>query len=121
MKLRVPFLNHQRSSESNYKILQISRSLKISFPFGFSSRMIFFLWCICGGFLLHFFESSLLDILLKRNYEKPIDTAEDVLDSGLTIISYPGAESKVNMLKNHPFYITRTLAERTVVPKVLFR
>ena len=83
--------------------------------------MIFLLWCVCGGFLVHFFECNVLDILLKTNYEKGVDTAEDVLDRGLAVIVSPGQESRVEILKNSPSAATRELAERTVVPKVTFR
>ena len=128
MTFRVPLLNHQRFSNSNYNILEFvrkfkifsfSRVLRIRFPVGVSSRIMLLLWCICGGFLLHFYESSLLDIILKRNYEKAVDTAQELLDRGLSIIDTPGAESVVETLKNSPSYITRTLAKRTLVPKVI--
>ena len=85
----------------------------------FSSRMLFLIWCVFGGFLLWFFESLFLESLLKPNYEKPVDTAEDVLDRGLSVISIPGAVSIVEMMKNSPFPLTRRLAERTDVPKVI--
>ena len=78
------------------------------------------LWCVCGGFLQHFYDSSFLDILLKRNYEDPVDTAQDVIDRVLGVISTPGSESIVEMLKNSPSEVTRTLAERTIVAKVIF-
>ena len=129
MTLRVPLLNHQQSSNSNYKILEFvrkfkifsfSRVLRISFPFGFSSRMIFLLWCVFGGLLLHFFECNLLDILLKKNYEKSVDSAQDVLDNNLTVIYSPGTESMVEILKNSPSAVTRALVKKTVVPKVIF-
>ena len=64
-------------------------------------------------------EANYLTILLKPSYEKAVDTAEDVLDRNLTIIYNPGGESKVEIMKNSPFYITRTLAERAIVPKVI--
>ena len=60
-------------------------------------------------------EANFLTILLKPNYEKFVDTAQDVLDRGLTVVTYPGAESTVEVLKNSPDYTTRTLAERTTV------
>ena len=82
--------------------------------------MVLLLWCVCGGFLLHMFEANYLTTLLTPNYEKAIDTPEDILDRGLTVISPPWTESTVNELKNSPYYITRTLAERTVVAKVIF-
>ena len=128
MTFRVPLLNLQRSSNSNYKILEFvrrfkifsfSRVLRIRFPFGFSSRMLFLLWCVCGGFLQHFYDSSFLDILLKKYYEDPVDSAQDVLDRGLTVIYPPGSESVVEIYKNSHSKIIRGLAERTIVPKVM--
>ena len=129
MTFRVPLLNLQRSSNSNYKILEFvrkfkifsfSRVLRIRFPFGFSTRMLFLLWCVCGGFLLHFYESLILDIILKKYYEDPVDTAQDVIDRNLTVIYTPGTESLVEIYKNSPSNITRTLAERSIVVKVIF-
>ena len=65
-------------------------------------------------------EANYLTILLKPSYEKAIDTAEDVLNRNLTIIYGPGGESIMEILKNSPFKNTRTLAERTIVTKVIF-
>ena len=129
MTLRVPILNHQQSSNSNYKILEFvrkfkifsfSRVLRIRFPFGFSSRMVFLLWCVCGGLLQHFFECNILDILLQTNYEKAVDTAQDILDRSLTVIYPPESGSTLEVLKNSPSAATRKLALITVVPKVIF-
>ena len=128
MTFRVPLLNHQRFSNSNYNVLEFvrkfkifsfSRVLRIRFHVGVSSRIMLLLWCISGGFLLHFYESSLLDIILKRNYEKAVDTAQQLLDRGLPVIVAPGSESLIDIWKNSPSYVTRTLAERTIVPKVI--
>ena len=80
--------------------------------------MIFLLWCVIGGFLLHFLECNWLDMLIKPNYEKPVDTANDIIDRGLSIITYPGRASMVEALKNSPSKVTRELAEKMVVPKV---
>ena len=88
--------------------------------FGFASNMVLLLWCVCGGFLSHMLEANFLTILLKPSYEKPVDAAQDVIDRGLSIIYTPGTESMVEVLKNSPFEITRTLAERIIVPKVIF-
>ena len=66
------------------------------------------------------FESTYFSMLMKPVYETPINTAQDVLDRGLAVIYTPGAESLVEILKNSPSNITRKLAERTIVPKVLF-
>ena len=82
--------------------------------------MVLLLWCVCGGLLAHMLEANFLTILLKPNYEKFVDTAQDVLDRGLTVIASPGAVSIVEMSRNAPDYTTRTLAERTIVPTVIF-
>ena len=88
------------------------------FNFGLASNMVVLLWCVCGGLLLHMLEANYLTMLLKPSYEKPIDTAQDVLDRNLTVISAPGTKSIVEMLKVSVFQVTRSLAERTIIPKV---
>ena len=90
------------------------------FNFGFASNMILLLWCVCGGLLLHMFESNYLTMLMKPVYEEPIDSAEDILDRGLTMIYPPWYESIVEILKNSPNRITRELAYITYIPKVIF-
>ena len=98
--------------------LIINQALRINF--GLAFKMTFLLWCVCGGLLLHMFESTFFSMLMKPVYETPINTAQDVLDRGLPVISSPGTESKVEIEKNSPSSITRQLAERTIVPKVIF-
>ena len=98
--------------------LIINQALRINF--GLAFKMIFLLWCVCGGLLLHMFESTFFSMLIKPVYERPIDTAQDVLDSGLNVISGPERESWLEIWKNSPSNINRQLAERTIVPKVIF-
>ena len=66
------------------------------------------------------FEANYLTILTAPIYDKAIDTAEDVLDRGLTVIWHTNYESTVENMKNSRSKITRELAERTIVPKVIF-
>ena len=77
------------------------------------------MWCVWGGFLLHILERNYLTVLVKPVYEKPIDTAEDIIERGITIINSPGRESIVETLKKSPFPLTRALAENTYVAKVV--
>ena len=77
------------------------------------------MWCVMGGFLLHILECNYLTILVKPVYEKPIDTAEDIIERDITIMGMPGTESIVETLKKSPFPLTRALAERTDVPEVV--
>ena len=69
--------------------------------------------------MLYFLESNYLAILLKVNHENPVDTAQDILDRGLTIISPPGSEAIVEMSKHSPSAVSRALAEVTAVPVVI--
>ena len=88
--------------------------------FGFASNMVLLLWCVCGGLLLHMLEANYLTILLKPEYEKAIDTVEEILDRGMTVITAPYMESKVELMKNSPYNSSRELAARTKVAKVIF-
>ena len=81
--------------------------------------MTLLVWCVCGGFILHMFESLYLTTLIKPTYEKPVDTAQDILDRGLTVLYPPGTESGVEILKNSPSAVNRALAKMTVVAKVI--
>ena len=76
------------------------------------------MWSVCGGFLIHFIESNYLGILLKANYEKPIDTAQDFLDRGIRVLYSPNSESMVEIWKNSEE--GRRIAESTYIPKVIF-
>ena len=65
------------------------------------------------------FEANYLTILLKPNYEKAIDTAQDVIDRNLSVIFPPGSESVKKTDENSPYYLIRSIAEMAVVPKVI--
>ena len=81
--------------------------------------MVLLLWCVCGGFLFHILECNFLTILLKPNYEKPVDAPEDVLETGFPVLWYPYFEYfKENAMKQNDSEIIRKLAERTIVAKV---
>ena len=77
------------------------------------------MWCVMGGFLLHILECNYLTVLVKPVYEKPIDTAEDIIERGLTIIDSPGTQDKIANLKQSPFPLTRKLAERMITAEVV--
>ena len=65
------------------------------------------------------FESNYFTMLMKPVYEEPIDSAEDILDRGLSVISTSGNEAILEEMKNSPFAVIRGLAERTIVPEVI--
>ena len=66
------------------------------------------------------FESNYFTMLMKPTYEKPVDTAEDIIDRGLEVLFIPGMASNREDMLDSPYYLTRTLAERTYVAEVIF-
>ena len=64
-------------------------------------------------------ESNYLTMLMKPNYEKPVDTAQDILDKNLKILIGPGYSAILEMEKNSLFNVTRALADRTILSKVI--
>ena len=80
--------------------------------------MVLLLWCVWGGFLLHILECNYLTVLLKPVYEKPVDTAEDIIERGLTIIQIPTAGGLVEAAKKSPFELSRKRAELSYIPTV---
>ena len=59
-------------------------------------------------------------MLLKATYEKPVDTAEDIIERGLTIITGPTSGSLVEAAKKSQFESVRKMAELSFVPTVIF-
>ena len=81
--------------------------------------MVLLMWCVWGGFLLHILECNYLTVLVKPVYEKPVDTAEDIIERNITILDSPGRESSIEALKKSPYPLTRALAENTYVSQVV--
>ena len=65
-------------------------------------------------------ESNYLTILITPVYEKPVDTPEDIIERGLTIIYNPGSESQRDAMLASDNKLDRDLAALTYVTKVIF-
>ena len=58
----------------------------LHFGSGSSARNVFLGSCLIFGFLLGFvYKEELLSMLVKKEYERPIDTLEDLIKCGLPI------------------------------------
>ena len=66
------------------------------------------------------FESNFFTMLMKPTYERPIDTPQDIIDRGLTVVWGPGTGSLLEELKNSSSAIQRALTDLTAVPTVIF-
>ena len=49
-----------------------------------SSNLVFTIWAVFGGFILHFLLSNYLTVLLMPSYEIPVETAKDLIKRDIT-------------------------------------
>ena len=54
--------------------------------------MIYLIWAIFGGFISHFLLSNYLSVLLKPSFEKPVDTASDLISRNITPFYAPNGK-----------------------------
>ena len=90
---------------------------QIMLPRGFSTNFVLLIWAFVGSFLVYAFLANFLGMLIKPMKDKPIDTAQDVLDKGMIPITPWAGEYYVDLLKNSPNPVYQQLAKRVVVPK----
>ena len=57
-----------------------------------ATNLIFTIWAVSGGFILHFLLSNYLTVLLKPSYEKPVETTADLIERNLIPYNLPGGE-----------------------------
>ena len=57
---------------------------------GFSANVVSALWSISGSFLQHILLCNFLAILLKPAVEPPVDSAQDMIQKGLSPFVVPG-------------------------------
>ena len=64
-------------------------------------------------------ESNYLSMLLKPNFEKPVDSPQDIIDRNLTVILIPNGGSDFEIMKNSLYPIIKALADLTEISKVI--
>ena len=57
-----------------------------------ASNLVFTIWAVFGGFILHFLLSNYLTVLLRPSYEEPVETAADLIKRNITLFLRPGNE-----------------------------
>ena len=58
-----------------------------------SSNIVFTIWAVFGGFILHFLLSNYLSVLLRPSFEEPVENAADMIKRNITLILWPTALS----------------------------
>ena len=49
-----------------------------------SSNLVYTIWTVFGGFILHFLLCNYLTVLLRPSYEEPVETAADLIKRKIT-------------------------------------
>ena len=88
-------------------------------PVGRSSNLVFTIWAVFGGFILHFLLSNFLSVLLRPSFEKPVESTEDLLKRNITPILWPGAEIYIQRFKASPDPNYQELSRRVYIAKDL--
>ena len=57
-----------------------------------ASNLVFTIWAVFGGFILHFLLSNYLTVLLRPRYEEPVETAADLIKRDITPFYHPDGE-----------------------------
>ena len=82
-----------------------------------ASNLVFTIWAVFGGFILHFLLSNYLSVLLRPSYEKPVDTTKDLIERGITPFTPPGTEYLIEELASSPDPYYREVAKRLHITK----
>ena len=56
-------------------------------PVRMAGSFVYIIWAVFGGFILNFLLSNFLTVLLKPSYEKPVETAGDLLNRNIILLS----------------------------------
>ena len=103
----------------------IHESQRVLHKKGFTSKSstskarawVFLSWIIVGFFLNISYQSVLRDILMKTNYEKTIDSSDDLMASEKKLLIWRGTGSLYDRMASDPRQKIRDLAKRSILYK----
>ena len=82
-----------------------------------SSNLVFTIWAVFGGFILHFLLSNYLSVLLGPSYEKPVDTTADLIERNITLFLWPETEGWVTFFREAADPLFQELSKRIYIAK----
>ena len=82
-----------------------------------ANNIIYTIWAVFGGFILHFMLSNYLSVLLKPSFEEPVETAADLIKRDITPFIQPWSEMFRQMFaaSSDPNY--QEISRRLIVAK----
>ena len=103
IRFRIPNVNERLSRDSEGRTL--------------SSNLIFTIWAVFGGFILHFLLCNWLTVLLTPSYEEPVDTAEDLIKRDIIPFLSPGSEIWIQFFAASNDTNYQEISRRLIIPK----
>ena len=82
-----------------------------------SSNLVFTIWAVFGGFILHFLLSNYLTVLLTPSYEEPVETTKDLVKRDITPFIWPAGEIYKQLFAASPVPIYQEISRRLVIAK----
>ena len=82
-----------------------------------TSNLVFTIWAVFGGLILHFLLCNYLTVLLRPSYEAPVETAEDLIKRDITPFLYPGGEIWIQFFAASPDPNYQEISRRFVIAK----
>lgn len=84
---------------------------------GRSSNLVFTIWAVFGGFILHFLDCNYVSVLLKPSYEDPVNTPKDLIDRDITPFFGPGREIYRQFFESSPDPYVQEISRRLYIAK----
>ena len=82
-----------------------------------SSNLVFTIWAVFGGFILHFLLCNYLTVLLTPSYEEPVESAKDLIKRDLIPFYAPGGDIYKQFFASSPDPIYQEISRRLLIPK----
>ena len=82
-----------------------------------TSNLVYTIWAVFGGFILHFLLCNFLTVLLTPSYEEPVDTAKDVIKRDITPFYWPAGDIMRQILAASSDPINQEISKKLVTPK----
>ena len=82
-----------------------------------SSNLVFTIWAVFGGFILHFLLSNYLTVLLTPSYEEPVETVKDLIKRDITPVLFPVEEIWRQFFADSPDPNIQEISRRLIIAK----
>ena len=82
-----------------------------------SSNLVYTIWAVFGGFILHFLLCNYLTVLLRPSYEKPVDTTADLIQRDITPFHMPGGAFFKQMFNDSSNPNYKEISQKLVIAK----